>query len=151
MVHVMNRAGALLLAAVLIVGCGWSTVDSTGVMCDVASTLRSAHDLTLQAFGTWGNDSRLGPRQLAGQAQLMAQAAHDRLQTIREDGVRRGATWQALLGTYLHVGQAINALLVGDDRGGAVELVSATRELEIAGKGLPASCFDVDASPGGGA
>jgi hypothetical protein len=150
----VKRVVAFLLGPVLLLGCSAVTVQSGAVMCDVASGLVAAHALTQEASVKDGNGDKDTARLLAGQARTIAQDGYERLQTITSGDVQRGATWQALLSAYLHIGQGANALLpdytntygiTGD------ELTTASEELRTAAAALPQRCFTVSVSPAGGA
>lgn len=150
----MNRAVAFLLLPALLLGCGAVPSQSDAVMCDVATVLVTARALTQEASAKDGGGDKNAARQLAGQARTIAQQGHDRLKTITSDDVKRGATWQALLSAYLHVGQAANALLPEYANTYGItgeELTKASGDLQTAAAALPAPCFTVSASPAAGA
>jgi len=119
-------------------------------MCGVAHDLVVARSLTEQAARSEAAGDEAAAQQQALQARTLAREAHDRLQTITSDAVTEGETWQALLKVYLHVGQALNALLPGFDPAMTdTELAAADRALETVAAGLPADCFKIGATVDG--
>lgn len=154
MVIRVKRAVAFLLGPALLLGCNAVTTQSDAVMCDVATGLVAARLLTQEASVKDGSGDKDAARQLAGQARAIAQNEYDRLQTITSAEVQRGATWQALLSAYLHIGQGANALLPDYTNTYGItdnELTTASGDLQKAAAALPQRCFTGSVSPAGGA
>lgn len=142
---------AMTLLSATLLGCSAGGSSAEPVLCEVAHNLTFAAATTQQAVAKQAAGDTEAARTLATDARARAQRAHDQLQTISSDEVRHGATWQALLGAYLNVGQAANALLPGFEGTSGMadeELASALPQLRTAAAALPASCTTVDESPG---
>jgi hypothetical protein len=145
------RVAVTALLGLLLTGCGTGASASEPVLCEVAHGLTVAVATTEQAAAEDAAGDKVGAQQLAGEARSRAQKAHDQLQTINSDEVRQGATWQALLESYLYVGQAANALLPGFESTYGMtdeQLTLARPQLETAASALPAECTTVNESPG---
>lgn len=152
--HAMRLVLTLVLASSLVAAC--SVFGSSGdvTMCDVAGSLSAARTLVEQAAAKDASGDKAGAQQLAGQAAVLAKQGHDLLQTITSSDVMGGDTWQALLGAYLHVGQAANALLPAYANTYGMtdeELATASKQLQAATAGLPARCFMATSLHGVGA
>ena len=135
-----------MLLFVVLAGCATAQPDPTTQMCSAASRLEAARTVAVKAMTADGSGLAHLTQTLAHEAAASAQEGHDLLQAVSSDDVRRAATWQALLVSYMHVGQAANALL-SDDAGtrgtSAAELVQADAGFATAARTLPAGCFVV--------
>jgi hypothetical protein len=140
----------MALASSLIAGCFGLSAD--GTMCEVGGTLSTATTVAEQAAAKDADGDPAGAQQLALQAAELATHGHDLLQTITSTEVKRGDTWQALLGAYVHIGQAANALLPAYSGGYGIteqELTAASNEMRTATARLPARCFATGAAQRG--
>jgi hypothetical protein len=139
------RVVVFLLISISLLGCDALASKEDGVMCEAATTLATAQDLTQKASVKDESGDTDRAREIAAMAKSTADQAYDRLQAIAEN-VQRNATWQALQSAYTHIAHGANALLPGFANTHGIttdELAAATRELQIAGMKLPQRCFVV--------
>jgi hypothetical protein len=121
-------------------------------MCTAAGDLATAMSLTEQAAARDASGDKAPAERLASQAAKLAEAGHAALKSVDADAVVRGATWQALLDAYLHIGQGANALLpayAGTYGSTSDELARAATSLDAARPGLPSTCFAVTPAASG--
>lgn len=141
----------IAFVAAVVVGCGPSRAGEA-VLCEIAHNLAVAAALTERAAEEDAAGDKRGAQELASDARSRAEQSHDQLQAIASDEIRHGATWQALLEAYVHLGQAANALLPGFEGTYGMtgdQLALGYPPLKTAAAALPATCTAVDASPSG--
>ena len=140
----MRIALFIVVVSSLVAACSPFGTSAEAAMCDVAGSLSAARTLVQQAAAKDANGDQVGAGQLAVEAAALAKRGNDVLQTITSKDVRQGATWQAQLDAYDHLGEADSPLLPPPDNSRRITdeaLVTVAEQLRVASAGLPARCF----------